>query len=542
MKILLIDPARRGTDTFIFPPISIMNISMAARAAGHEAEIIDVPYLLEKFPEKYNIMDGSIFDYILSKECDILGLSGHVTTYFFYDAFIRKYRAAKKDIPIVVGHSVGEPNKKVWEKHNPVDYLVEGHGEVVIRKLLDGLEKKDYESIQKIPGLLYLKDGQYQRNPIEPIGDIDKLPYLDYDDVDAEYYIEGLSKWLIDVIPGNHGWVKPLTWKDVALPGSLLHKEKPRFLPMLSTRGCPYECTFCFHAQTKMYYHSADYVIGNIKYLREKYRINGIVLQDDMFVVDPKRTERLCDRLYEEDLGISLFVSGGKPNLVTDKVLASMRRAGVLRFSYGIETGSQDMLDSMQKKATTDQNRTVLENTEKNGIASWANICFGMDGENHETLSATRDFMISNELTTKRFYGSWATAYPGSHLYDDILKKGLIKDVREYLFRIGSTDRMVLNFSDLPDNILQQKVFELHRQVDMAYLLKIKQYKKYFFKLLEILIGKIFFLLDEKKRDHIKLFKNKLLTRKSARVVKHSQEDVEKFAANQLALIQNNRI
>jgi radical SAM superfamily enzyme YgiQ (UPF0313 family) len=408
---------------------------------------------------------------------------------------------------------------------------------VVVQRLLDALEKKDYEAVRKIPGLHYFKDGHYHRNPVEHISDIDSIPYLDYDEVDVEYYIEGLSKWLVDVIPGNEGWVKPRTWEDVVLPGSLLTKEKPRFLPLLTNRGCPYDCTFCFHAQTKMYYNSVDYVIGNIKYLRKKYGANAIMIQDDMFVVDPKRTIELCEKLYQENLGIALFVSGGKPNLVTDEVLASMRRAGVIRFSYGIETGSQDMLNIMQKKAKVEQNKVVLENTEKNGIASWANICFGMPGENRKTISATRDFMINNELTTKRFYNSWATAYPGSILYDEVKQKGLIKDAREYILKIGSTERVVLNFSDLPDNELYRRVFELRREVDMAYLLKIKEYRKYFFKLLEIILAKFVFMLSEKKRDSVKLFVRKIRLKNMNRGVKRSNEDIEKFASLQMDLL-----
>jgi len=286
-----------------------------------------------------------------------------------------------------------------------------------------------------------------------------------------------------------------------------------------------------------MYYHSPDYIVGYIKYLRKKYGINCLYVVDDMFVVDPKRTKRLCDRLYEENLGVALFVSGGKPNLVTNEVLASMRRAGVIRFSYGIETGSPKLLDTMQKKATTNHNKIAWENTEKNGIASWANICFGMPGENHETISETRDFMISNEVTTKSFYNSWATAYPGSHLYDEIKQKGLIKDAREYLFQIGGTDKVVLNFSDLPENVLQRRVFELRREVDMAYLLKIKEYKQYFLKLMEIILAKFVFLFSEEKRAGIKSFWRKIKLRKSNRGIKRSNAEAETFASLQMALL-----
>ena len=69
MKLLLIYPPRRF-DSYMFPPTPLLYIAQAARAAGHEAEIVDVPYLLEKYPDKYSLLDNSVFEYIFSKDCD----------------------------------------------------------------------------------------------------------------------------------------------------------------------------------------------------------------------------------------------------------------------------------------------------------------------------------------------------------------------------------------------------------------------------------------------------------------------------------------
>lgn len=148
MKILLIFPPRR-TGRYMFPPNSLLYISHAVRAAGHEAEIVDIPYLLEKFPDKFSLLDNSLYDYIFKKKFDILGLGGVVSTYFFYDDFVKKFKEIRKDVPVVVGCSIRVPIKEVWEKYNPVDYLVEGEGEIVTRKLLDCLENNDYAAISR---------------------------------------------------------------------------------------------------------------------------------------------------------------------------------------------------------------------------------------------------------------------------------------------------------------------------------------------------------------------------------------------------------
>ena len=514
MKILLINPPRRN-DSYMYPPTSLLYISQAVRRVGHEAEIVDIPYLLENFPDKYSLFDNSLFEYLLGKDCDVLGLGGVVSTYFFYDIFVKKFRAVKKNIPIVVGCSVGEPIKEVWEDHNPVDYLVESDGEIVIQRLMDGLDAKDYASIEKIPGLHYLKDGRYIRNEPEAIHSIDEsVSFLSYDEIDHEYYIVELSKWLEDVIPDR----------------SLIGNEKPRFLPLLTSRGCPYVCSFCFHFNKKMNFHSPDYVVDYIKFLKEKYRINGLYVIDDLFVVDKKRTIRLCERLHQEDLGVVFFGSGGKPGLVGSEVLASMKKAGFIRFSYGIESGSQKILDVMVKETTVEQNIESVKLTEENNVPCFANILFGMPEEDIQTLNETRDFLIKLGLNTSRFYASWAVAYPGTPLYQWMKDNDLVGDTREYLFKVGSIGKYIYNFSNLPLRKLEQKVFELHREVDMAYHLKHKEYKLYLIKLSEILVGKIVYLLNPELRDRIKTFgRQKILRKKMQRLEKRSSAEIEKW-------------
>jgi radical SAM superfamily enzyme YgiQ (UPF0313 family) len=445
----------------------------------------------------------------------VLGLGGLVSTYFFYDYFVKKFRRIKKGIPIVVGGSVGEPIKEVWKDHNPADYLVESDGEIVIQRLMDGLEGKDYAGIEKIPGLHYLKDGRYIRNKPEAIHSLDtSVPFLSYDEIDHEYYIVELSKWLEDVIPDR----------------SLIEGDKLRFLPLLTSRGCPYVCTFCFHFNRRMNFHSPDYVVGYIKFLKEKYRINGLYITDDLFVVDKKRTIRLCERLHQEDLGVVFLGSGGKPSLVGGEVLASMKKAGFVSFSYGIESGSQKMLDVMVKETTVEQNIESVKLTEKNNVPFFANILFGMPEEDIQTLNETRDFLIGLGLNTSRFYASWAVAYPGTPLYQWMKNNDLVGDTREYLFKVGSIGKYIYNFSNLPLRKLEQKVFELHREVDMAYHLKHKEYKLYLIKLSEILVGKVLYLLNPELRDKIKSFgSKKILGRVMHRSEKRAPIEVEKW-------------
>ena len=512
MKILLIYPPRRD-DTYMFPPTSLLYISQAVRAAGHEAEIIDIPYLLEKSHENLSLLNNSLFDYILGKKCDVLGIGGVVSTYFFYDHFVKKFREMKKDIPIVAGGSIGMPIREVWEDNVPVDYLVDGDGEYVIQRLLDYLENKDYAAIENIPGLYYFKNGRYQGNPPELIDPLDSIPFLNYDETDSEYYISELSNWLEFIIPDR----------------SLIKEKRTRFLPLLTSRGCPFSCTFCFHFNKKYRAHSVDYVIENIKFLKTKYGINALYIIDDLFTFDRKRTIELCESIYKANLGVYFMGSGGKPSFVTAEMLESMKKAGFIRFSYGIESGSQKMLDSMQKRTTVKQNLNALSLTEEKGIPCFANMVFGMPGENYETLKETKSFLIKADLSSKRFYAAWATAYPGTPLFDWMRKEGRVNDTRQYLLGVGSIGKYLYNFSELPMDEFRKKVFELRQEVDMEYYLKRRRYWFYFKKLLVKILVKLFFMLNYKIRDRIEPIARMLLTKTRGRTVARSCVEVEKW-------------
>lgn len=149
-----------------------------------------------------------------------------------------------------------------------------------------------------------------------------------------------------------------------------------------------------------------------------------------------------------------------------------MKKAGFIRFSYGIESGSQKMLDRMQKHVTVEENLMTLRLAEEKGVPSFANMVFGMPGENKETLGDTKKFLIEAGLNTNRFFGSWATAYPGTQLFDWIKKEGIVKDTRKYLFEIGSIGNLLYNLTELTTDELKKEVTAVYWDVDITYHLR----------------------------------------------------------------------
>lgn len=235
--------------------------------------------------------------------------------------------------------------------------------------------------------------------------------------------------------------------------------------PVIFTRGCIYHCLFCFHFNRKHRRHSIDYIIEHLSHLKQEFGVTTVVTWDDLVMGNPRWFMDLCDALRKASLGIKIFTSGGKANIITEEMARKMAAANFFRVSYGIESGSQIMLDEMQKMATVEDNRKAIEVTTKAGIFVHVNIVLGMPGETRETLSETFDFLVNvakeNNLSMQNISCSFATAYPGTQLYDRIAQKGMIQDKREHILftkGVGDPDPVLCRLSKKELNDFEAKV------------------------------------------------------------------------------------
>jgi len=128
----------------------------------------------------------------------------------------------------------------------------------------------------------------------------------------------------------------------------------------------------------------------------------------------------------------------------------------------------------MQKKTTVEQNLNAIRMTEEKGIPCFANMMFGMPGETLDTVRETKEFLIRADLHSGQFWASWATAYPGTPLFETLREKGGVPDVRKYLFEIGAISELRINFTDVPREALYGAAFQLPMEVDLAYYRKRK--------------------------------------------------------------------
>ena len=157
-------------------------------------------------------------------------------------------------------------------------------------------------------------------------------------------------------------------------------------------KGCPFKCMYCNVARTKYSGRSPDDIIKELKMLKKIGNVKYVWVFDEIFTINRKRVVEVCERIIEEDINIKWFCDS-RVDLVDEGLLKIMRKGGCIGISYGVESGSQRILDSMNKGITVEQARNALVWTRKAHIPIQLNLTLGFIGEDEESLSETESFV-----------------------------------------------------------------------------------------------------------------------------------------------------
>lgn len=192
-----------------------------------------------------------------------------------------------------------------------------------------------------------------------------------------------------------------ITFDDLPMPAyDLLPSFKPYYVidPFLSpyalvysSRGCPFGCNFCNVARTKYSGRSPDGIIKELQTL-EKIGIKYVWFYDECFTLDRERIVNVCERILEEDINIKWFCDS-RVDLVDEKLLKLMRKGGCIGIAYGVESGSQKILNLMNKGTTVEQAEKALIWTREAHIPVVMNLVLGYIGEDEKTLKETESFI-----------------------------------------------------------------------------------------------------------------------------------------------------
>jgi len=363
---------------------------------------------------------------------------------------------------IILGGSIVSSEPFFMMEHLKFDYGVIGEGELTIIDLLDSI--KNNKDISKVKGIVYkdLNGKIIITSPRERIKDLDSLSFSDYNDFD-----------LNEKLANTHA--------NSSLVGTI---DYPRTYLLIGSRGCPFQCTFCYHTVGYQYTtRSLKNIIQEIEFAIDKYKINSFQLHDDLFSTNKKRLYDFCKEIKElnkrKKINLkwmcSLFVS-----TIDEEILNILKDAGCLVISLGFESYSQEVLKSMKKNITPKQIDNAIKLCMKFKMPIIGNFIFGDIAETKETAKITLDYWKKHCKDQIKLF--FIHPYPGSEIYNHCIKKGLIKDKLDYFqnkifhtFFMNMTNEM----SDKEFEELKKEVYELKiKSGNYVIPFKVEQEKK----------------------------------------------------------------
>ncbi|NQT22516.1 MAG: radical SAM protein, partial [Candidatus Omnitrophica bacterium] len=273
-------------------------------------------------------------------------------------------------------------------------------------------------------------------------------------------------------------------WDLVNLKGYRLPITNRPFLLVLTGRGCPYPCTFCaagvFYGK-KPRLRSPKSIASEIKYIREKYGINDFLFWSENSISDRQHIYDLSKEISRQAPGVK-WVCNGRVDMIDEELLREMKKAGCWMIGYGVEAGTQRVLDLMKKNTKLSDIERAVRLTKNSGIEVTGHVIVGYPGETREDILKTKDFLKKLDLDYIQVYCS--VPFPGSSLYEETINKGWVSSsdwsIFEQNFSVINTPQLSANeVMELRKDMV--KSFYLDPRKILKTLLKIKSPREILF-------------------------------------------------------------
>ncbi len=308
----------------------------------------------------------SLLEMLRSLSPDIIGLNCSTHTFReTIDAMERISLALPDAILILGGYHATFTAERILRNYPFIDYIIKGEAEHAIVQLLDCIDGGG--DPYQVDGISFVKDDVYLERPLTIIKDLDSLPMVDRSELgDLEY--------------GYRHQGIPLTFG--------------RFTTVISSRGCPYDCSFCscsLFSQRRWRARSPENVVRELESLyRDGYRT--VVLVDDNFTQDRERAIRICDLIVGKGIRMSIYCEG-RVNKADPELMRMMKRAGFEVIFFGTESASPHVLDYYNKKVRTEQIVEAVNNAKDAGMMVITSFIMGAPVETEEDLERTVSFI-----------------------------------------------------------------------------------------------------------------------------------------------------
>lgn len=336
---------------------------------------------------KIKIINHNVDKTINSFKPDLVGISSVSQNYNIAKKISKICK--KYDLPVIIGgqHISALPESLSKE----MDIGIMREGEETFLDIANTFQKHGWnmEKIRKIKGIAYHSSKSVvftnARDLIEPL---DKIPHPSYE---------------------------------------LLKIQKGGMFPVFSSRGCPYNCTFCSSTRfwNSVRFFSAEYVIREIKKILKEYKPNLISFQDDLFIADKKRLKKIVELIRKEGIEKKVnFHVSCRSNLINDEIVRLLKRMNVTNIGMGLESGCDKTLQWLKGNVSIKDNQKAVSIISKYNINVNATFIIGAPYESKKDIMKTYNFIKNSNINLFQVYG--LVPYPGTPIWEYALKKNLV--------------------------------------------------------------------------------------------------------------------
>ncbi len=379
----------KRSDKFIEYPVYLAYVVAVLEKAGIEVEFIDAVV------EEFSIEDFADAAAKINPDMVVIECSTPSIKYDLSTAKSLKERMSNV-FTVLIGSHPTFFHREVMKENPAVDAICRGEFDLTVRDLAVSLSNGD--RLDKVRGITY-RDGQkIQENEERPlIKNIDELPFPDRRIVKSKYYRQGT-----------------FTGKECTT--------------IVSSRGCPHSCTYCLWPKTlygqRFRARSAENVVAEIENVVNEFHVDEIYFDDDSLALNRPRILRICQLINEKNIRVK-WIPQCRVDSMDEEVISAMKKAGCHYIRFGVESGSQEILDAMWKGTKLAQIERAFDLCQKAGIKTQAFFLFGIPGETNQTIKETIKFAKRLRPDSAQF--AVVVPHPGTVLYEICQKEGWLK-------------------------------------------------------------------------------------------------------------------
>jgi len=437
-RVLLLRPNSTDghKDSYVAFPLGLGYIASSLRDVGHQVSVIDLT--IEEVDEDLLRRRVKVFS------PDMVGITA---LSYAYDP-VKKLAALIKSVvkcPIVLGGQLSTYSSHVVLRNTAVDICVIGEGELTSIELM-----KHLDDPSKVLGVSFIRNGEQVFTPSRPvIEDLDSISMPAYDLFPMDEYTK---------------------MNDVYLSRQHTAKGKVhRKLCIEAGRGCPFGCHFCSTTFKRVRKRSVGSLVAEMRYLHYVYGVDTFGFQDELFFSSKSYVREFCSNISDMQIG---WFGNARVDTVDEETILLARDNKCLEIAFGVESGSQSILDAMNKKTKVDRIEHIISFAIDSNMPIDMGLILGYPGENEKSVQDTIDMLSRIGYPGLKF--RYLTPYPGSKVYDAFVKSGFITDEDRYLTSLGDGRGPYVprfNLTEFDDDALRRLLKVVSDKVFMNYII-----------------------------------------------------------------------